>query len=328
MKMFWKREEPKRVKDIGKSNGIFQWLYDNNYRIPIWDTPAKIQICDIGYYFHSSLKILSYPIQEQIFSEKDTDYVAHYIWAMFGMKWKAYWDALNIEYNAIHNNDIEYTGNLERRISALEKMLNSINEKELKQGTENLINKMKQTLHASSKGSDKQLSNLSSEEELTSNSTRDSRKDSSMLNTHNSLTDENIYGFNSSEGSDANDTKVTEAVKETTSETGKDSDSKHDTSNTKNTGNTSSETEASSDNTNDSINNELKTNDSSNLTNRFEESDKKDSSTQFDSMKRIETGRRNTTPQSMIEEELELRNKILLDIIYGDIDSLITIQVY
>lgn len=326
--MFRRKEEPKRIKDIGKYNSIFNWLYANNYILPLWDTSKKAEICDMGYYFHSSLKILSYPIQEQIFSENDTDYVAHYIWSMFGMKWKAYWDALNIEYNKIHNNDIEYTGSLERRISALEKMLNSINEKELKQGTENLISKMKDSLHASSKGNDKQLSNSSSEEELTSNSSRDSKRESSSLNTHNSLNDENIYGFNSSDGSDANDTILTEATKDTSSEVNKDNDSKHDTSNTRNTVNTISETEVSSDNINESTNNESKTNDSSNLTNRFEESDKKDSSTQFDSTSRTEVGRRDTTPQSMIEEELELRKKILLDIVYGDIDSLITIQVY
>lgn len=328
MKMFWKKERPKRIKDIDRQNGIFKWLLHINAELPLWDDNQKAAQCDYGYYYHSSMKILSYPIQNDIFENEEYDAVAWYIWNMFGMKWKAYWDALNIEYNTIHNNDIEYTGSLERRISALEKMLNSINEKELRQGTENLISKMKDSLHTSSKGSDKQISSSSSGEELTSNSTRDSRKDSTSLNTHNSLTDENIYGFNSSEGSDANDTIVTEAVKETTSEIAKDTDSKHDTTNIKNTGDIATESETSSDNNNETTNNESKINDSSNLTNRFEESDKKDSSTQFDNINRTETGRRNTTPQSMIEEELELRKKIFLDIVYGDIDSLITIQVY
>lgn len=326
--MFWKKEEPKRIKDINKTNGIFKWLFTNNYTLPPWDTDEKSLKCDRGYYYHSSMKILSLPIQEDIFDNFDYNYVAWYIWNMYGMKWKAYWDALNLDYDTISNNAYTIDSNLERRVSAIESILGSVNETSDREFVESILRKLKDLTQTSS--SEKETSSAANNTDTDKIQDRSSKssKDGTNVNTSDSFNNNEIYGFNSDSPSDSDNSVTTQTSKDSTTQKDDTEELNSENEKIRSNVNTNSNAESNTDYNTESTANETKVDKDTNKVIKNEESKSNENKSQFDDLRIKHEGRRNATPQSMLEEELELRKKIFLDIVYGDIDNLITIQVY
>lgn len=326
--MFWKKEEPKRIKDIDRQYSIFRWLLDIDAKLPLWEDNQKATLCDYGYYYHSSMKILSYPIQNDIFDNQEYDAVAWYIWNMYGMKWKAYWDALNLDYDTISNNDYTVDSNLERRVSAIESMLGSVNETSDREFVESILRKLKDLTQTSS--SEKEISSAANNTDTDKIQDRSSKysKDGTDVNTSDSFNNNEIYGFNSDSPSDSDNSITTQTSKNSTTQKDDTEELNSENEKIRSNANSNSNAESSTDYNAESTANETKTDRDINKLTKNEESKSNENKSQFDDLKIKHTGRRNTTPQSMLEEELELRKKIFLDIVYGDIDNLITIQVY
>lgn len=327
-KMFWKREEPKRIKDIERGFGIFRWLLSAGAILPPWENNQKATTCDYGYYYHSGLKIMSYPIAEDIFENNERENIALYIWNMYGMKWTAYWNALNLDYDAISNNDYTIDSNLERRVSAIESILGSVNETTDREFVESILRKLRDLTQTSS--SEKEISSAANNIDTDKIQDRNSKtsKDSTNIDTSDSFNNNEIYGFNSDSPSDSDNSITTQTSKNSTSNNDETEELNSENEKTRSNVNTNSNAESNTDYNAESTANETKIDKDTNKITKNEESKSNENKSQFDDLRIKHEGRRNITPQSMLEEELELRKKIFLDIVYGDIDDLITIQVY
>ena len=329
--MWWKNQ-PKKIKDIDKRNSVFTWLLNIDAILPPWDTPQKARRCDNSYYYHSSLKTLSYPIQLDIFEEEDYDSVAEYIWNVYELKWRAYWEALNRKYDILAT-DHKTTITDEDRKQIIQNILNSkefesvvkeiarnesIKKSEVTDDTVNISNTEKSESNVNDN------SNRESYKEDVSNTDTDRTEDLS------NFTDENIYGFNSTDGSNANDTFITERRENHDNITAKTNSDLNEALHNTTDSNMLSETDINQSSFNNKQNDENRTeteNSDNNIDRNKEESNESDNTMFRDVVNKVH-GRENTSPQSLIEEELELRKKIFLDIVFGDIDKLITIQVY
>lgn len=326
--MFWKREEPKRIKDIERGFGIFRWILTAGGKLPPWENVQKATTCDFGYYYHSGLKILSHPIAEDIFTNNQKENIGAYIWNMYGMKWTAYWNALNLDYDAISNNDYTIDSNLERRVSAIESMLGSVNETSDREFVESILRKLKDLTQTSS--SEKEISSAANNTDTDKIQDRSSKssKDGTDINTSDSFNNNEIYGFNSDSPSDSDNSITTQTSKNSTTQKDDTEELNSENEKIRSNANSNSNAESSTDYNAESTANETKTDRDTNKLTKNEESKSNENKSQFDDLRIKHAGRRNATPQSMLEEELELRKKIFLDIVYGDIDNLITIQVY
>lgn len=335
MKMFLKNQ-PKKIKDIDRKDGIFRWMHRIGAQLPPWETVDKALQCDYGYYYHSSLKILSYPIQEDIFENKDTDSVAFYIWNMYGLKWRAYWDALNKQY------DIIATDHKLTKIDddKKETILNIIRSKEFENIVRDIMNNstdkkdimsnINDTIKGSSNSNKNSSQDSSSSSSLKSVGTNSSTNDSNTIDSE--FVNDDIYGFNSVYPSDSNDSKTTKDnhKKDVSDSINESNDSKTSHDSTRSSDNDTTNTETS-EFTNEELSEKYTREDTQKGrtgTDKNKEDTVNKDDTSFRDIITDEHGRRGVSPQSLIEEELELRKKIFLDIVYGDIDKLITIQVY
>lgn len=322
----------RKVRHISVDNGLFKNLFLIGINQKWIDTVDKAERYDREYKFHSGLKELSSIISDTIFEDDDITSVAYYIYDMYHLKWKSYWDALTRPYDILAT-DHKTTITDEDRKEIMQNILNSkefanivkeiarnetINKNER---NEDNIDTKENTI-ATSKINDS--IDKSSSKEDTSNSDRDTTED--LVN----FVDENIYGFNSTAPSDADDTHTTERRETHDNTTNKNNvdtiERQNNTTENDSVVESNSGISSSNNKTNDEKVNETE-NSNNNIDRNKEESKESDNTIFKDVINKIH-GREGVSPQSLIEEELELRKRLFLDIVFGDVDKLITIQVY
>lgn len=320
------------VRDItditDTSSNIFKSMYTNFINMIPWDTSITWEQMSTMYYYHSGLKRIHFPMAKDI-SEGRIQYVSFTILTMLSPKWKKEYEVLNLDYDPIENvnMDRDITSDTERdskktiyNKDILDESVNHNEREDIKSSSDN------QTSFNEKTNSNSNINNNSkSIETVSSNDNTISVSNSEQ----NSLSDENIYGFNSSSASNSNDTV------DVSSENSKNTE--HNITDSK-TDNSSSENNTSS--SYDSKNStqvekeheyEFKAKnykDDRNYTKLNDEQNTEKDQGRAHHVSNYHGLDGKYTPQQMIEEELNLRKKIFFDMVFDDIDRLITIPCY
>lgn len=268
-------------------NDMFQWikiLYGNNK-----------STCDIHYKIHSGSKWLSYGIS-RLYSDQKSNIVTSYIANMFGRKWSKYWDVLIEDYIPNENHRMEtQDDSYEINTEFIKSIKNNVDEyKNDKNVFHNEGSKENRVKNSDSRNEENNNS-LSYEKEENSSSSADQ-----------------IYAFNSINGSDSDRTD----------------NISNNRNNSSNTENNTSETYSSNREDSD-YNREI--NRSENETNTVSKNENESKDSKEDNSKKNTTNKRglyNISNQELLEQELEFRKTLFLDIVFNDMDSFITIPCY
>lgn len=320
-----------------ETTGIFSELGKLN--VP-WKSDAGAESLDLAYYYnHSGQKIISPLVRSQLVDEAvDSDHagkLAQIIFTIYKESWEREWDALvTAEYSPIENVDgyvsetTETTGNKTGKSSGTDTGTDnhaySGSDSYSETGTDN-------TTHG---GSDTETNTGTDVHALSGTDTQKNtgtQKDVNENKNGKSVTDNDIYGYNSSDASNAG--KSTTTVNQTINDTRTD-----DLTQTLEHGQTDTETVNLSKNNeyNSSVNESIDKNSSTTYNHNIDEtismshsgSDTEDTT----GSEKHELHRHGnigvTTNQQMITEELELRKTSFFDIVMRDIDRYLVLNVY
>lgn len=285
-----------KVDDI--VHPIFEWLYNDNSTLFNWVKILwgnKKHDGDNLYKIHSGEKWLSFKISK--IEESETwSLNRRYISDMFGRKWAKYWDTLNLDYIPNDNFRLEKDEVYHARDS------------------DNIVEKnSKDTVDAFKRRYDS-IENLKNK--ANTDTTTLERNSSSSLNDEStdnaSSSAEQIYGFNSNDGTDSNRTDGRDITKVVTNNTNQDN-------NNNNTNTNEKVIEDKSKNDSEHENRNLSENERNNKFKDSTRSNKKESDSH---------GLDKASNQELLTEELELRRVLFLDIVFNDLDSFITIPCY
>lgn len=288
-----------KVNDI--TNPIFEYLYNYSpaefqWIRELWSqSPNYLTVGDYLYKIHSGDKWLSHRIIK-IENSDNWKINRDYIYSMFARKWKTYWDTLNLEYIPNDNYRIERDEIYHARDS------DNIIEKNAK----DTIDDTKRNYESVENSKNKK----NTDSQMNEKNFNSSINNEEVNNASSSA--EQIYGFNSSNGTDSNRTDDRDITKTLTDYT-------------------NNEDNKSNSNTNENYSENKNKNDSERESKNVKENEH--STTFKDTTKSNKTevnihGLDKDTNQNLINQELELRKTLFLDVVFNDIDSFLTIPCY
>lgn len=319
----------KDITDISDNNyNIFKSMYTHFLTLIPWDTSITWEQVSTMYYYHSGLKRIHFPMAKDI-SDGRTQFVSFTILTMLSPKWKKEYEALNLDYDPIENvnMDRDITSDTERdnkkntyNRDTLDESVNHNEREDIKTSSDNTS-----SFNEKSNSNSNNSNNSKSVETVSSNDNTISVSNSEQ----NSLSDNNIYGFNSAEASNSDD-----AV-DVSSENSKNTE--HNITDSKTDNNSSENNTSSSYDSKNSVQVEKENEyefkaknykDDRNYTKLNDEENTEKDLSKAHHVSNYHGLDGKYTPQQMIEEELNLRKKIFFDMVFDDIDRLITIPCY
>ena len=309
-----------QVNDLTPSQGIFYNLYLIYSEVLPWrNLNINFEQLDMMYKYHSGLKILHYPIAYDITQGQPMNAVI-YIWGMLGQKWKTDYNTIfDIEYNPIQNYNMSDTTKINSRDDILytdkESNYNDRNKKIDKQNDK--ISKGDNIYEGTYKENGFQNTNERTQKNTDNNSDNKEYGYSSI--------DENYHGFNdtSQTGSDVN-TNISNQYQGTTN----NSKIIDDTVNNKdlNNYNDSIRGERNSDNL---VENDHETNIENNIDYEIKNKDSNQSNLATKTIDNNTMGLNGQkSAQELLSETLEFAKNKYFEIVFHDIDSLITLPCY
>lgn len=275
--------QPKILNDLYPDwliNGFFKQLEAYN---PPWKDEVPGNVLDMDYHGNRSgekiiSSLLEKLIEDDVLSSERKLQVAQLVWLKYGQNWTRMYNAMKEEYNPLDNYNRRKT---------------EIMDETLKVDNERVIDKVIDDTGTSS------LSRTGTQSTQDTTETHDETG-----NNYNSNTQNDIYGFDSENASNADKSTTTQ--------------NNQSTSDSNTTGNT-----VVTDDKNELTTRNLKTED--NTTDIEDNTQKKDYTLTISDVGNIGV----TTSQQMLESELELRSKYnIFDIIFKDVDKILTAQIF
>lgn len=294
-------------------NGIFKLLQDKF----VWLTDENVITLNMSYYYgHSGSKEIT-PLYDNLLEnyskENALAYMANIVYVTYGKNWNRIYEALEAEYNPIHNYDMTES------------------EENSNTSTDSVSSKNSTTTSGTSnengENSNTNISNMSASASGTSTSSGSESEDINSSNKDNTNTKDslvsnnNIYGFNSNiskpsdnQNKESTNTKESNSTEDLTREL-----SKNDSINSSSTNSQESTDKSSGTRT-------LERND----THKSEATNTQDSNgTTSGTRKLTRSGNIGvTTSQKMLREELEVRKTIFFNNIMNDVDKLLCLCIY
>lgn len=320
------------VKDITDTidirYNIFKSMYVNFINLIPWDTSVTWDQLSAMYYYHSGLKYIHFPIANDIVNGNIKN-VSLNILSILSPKWKKDYEVLNLNYDPIENvnnyrdirTDTERDNkkNMYNRDS-YDESINHSEREDIKTSYDN-----------TSSYNEKANSNINNSDKSESIEVVSSNDNSISISNseQNNFSDDNIYGFNSSISSNSTDTI------DINSENSKNTE--HNITDSKTNNNSSKNNTSSSYDDKNSIQVEKQNEyefkaknykDDKNYTKLNDEENTEKDLSKAHHVSEYHGLDGKYTPQQMIEEELNLRKKIFFDMVFDDIDRLITIPCY
>ena len=181
-----------QVNDLTPQQGIFYNL-DLIYSevLPWINLNINFEQLDRMYKYHSGLKILHYPIAYDITQGQPMN-AAIYIWGMFGHKWKTDYNTIfDIEYNPIQNYNMTDTTDINSRNDILS------NDKESNYNDRNKKTDVQTERNTKDNNIFESVINENNKEFANSNERKNTNSTSDNKDNSHNLYDENYHGFNS-----------------------------------------------------------------------------------------------------------------------------------
>ena len=310
--MIPKCPEIMRIKDLLNDDKNFLYdLYDLIKISVIKNVFESKELLSLMYYTHSGEKLVPY-------TKLTEEQISNMIWAYYRRKWERLGEQFNdLDYSPIDNVDIKTDISVDNRKLGIKQSNDNKNNIED-------IDRINQDNYKRSKDEFNNRYRKETEDDLGYDETQTTNNEVEKNSRNNfSFTDNNIYGFNSTKSSNSEDNIYNEGENAdrgaVTSEDGRtDSYNNSHRDENINENNKINEQEGRQENGKEkrgNIENNTQT--------------EKNNETNLNDEKEVKKGRDGRfTTQQMLEEEYEYRKHILIDIIFDDIDRLITIPCY